>query len=637
MSKVYISSFNTSANYDYCDNYHKHYFKNFLGSGWVCLNKDDILLEPTLEIYLKKNKIEPSVLYFVDANVIVQNNMKYLEKLDCVKCIFMEDINKTSGRIKNFRKLIGTYFTHVFCPYAYCSENYNLDIPIEKLYWLPHCAVSYLNIDYPKIPLYNKILLSGIVNKNIFPMRQKMLELQKKYPDQIDYLEHPTYNWNKHKYIGHNYYKYLSQYLCCFTCCGTEDTPFICQKFFEIPFSGSLLFCYDKYVKLELGKLGFIDGVNYIGCSDNDMEEKLEYILDPKNYNEIRKIRLFGHYLVKKRHTSLHRVNQISSIINTKSSQKIFISNFNNNPDYQYDDITFKNYYKDFENNGWLCVKNDEITKYENLENFLKANNYTPSILYFCFCNTLIEQNLNYLQRLSIKKCIYVDDLHHSSGRVTNMYNNIFSDFTYIFSSYGYCLQKFYPNTNIDKIVWLPHCAISSISIEYNSSPIKKILLTGSTDKKIYPMRAKVLSLQKKYNIEVLEHPSYRYDKHNIIGSKYYQHINKYLCSFACCSNENTPYLVKKFFEIPYSGALLLAYDKYVKGQLRELGFIDMENYISCDESNLCEKIEFILNPNNISIIEKIRLNGYNHVHQNHTSNERVQFIDNILNNSKNF
>jgi hypothetical protein len=635
MTKLYISSFNARPDYDFCDNYHKHYFKNFLDNGWKCLNKDDILAEPSLQVYLSNRNITPSVLYFVNANIIIQQNIKYLEKLDCVKCVFIEDINKVSGRIRQLRRLIAEVFTYIFCPYTYCIDIYNLDIPKEKIYSMPHCAINYLKVEYQRVPKYNKILLSGIVDKNIFPARYKMLELQHKYPNFIDYLEHPTYKWNKHTYIGYNYYKYLNNYLCCFTCCGNENTPFLCQKFFEIPFAGSLLFCYDKYVKEELQRLGFIDMVNYIGCDETNMAERILYIFNPENYNELRKIRLCGHYLVKNRHTSLNRINQINSVIKSNIKHKIFISSFNDCDDYKYDDITFKNYYKDFLDSGWICIRKSEIYKYENLEKFFQANNYNPTIIYFCFCNTLINQNLHYIRQLSIIKCIYIDDLHHNSSRITNMYNEIFTDFNYVFSSYGYCFSKFYPNVNLNKVIWLPHCAISSINISYNLAPKRRILLTGNTDSKIYPMRAKMVNLAKKYKIDVLKHPGYKYDKHNFIGSKYYEYIGEYLCSFVCCSNQNTPYLVKKYFEIPYSGALLLSYDKYIKQQLEQLGFVDMVNYISCDEHNLISKIEFILDPKNAEIVEKIRKSGYDLIHSSHTSKERVKFIDDILSSPK--
>ena len=43
-------------------------------------------------------------------------------------------------------------------------------------------------------------------------------------------------------------------------------------------------------------------------------------------------------------------------------------------------------------------------------------------------------------------------------------------------------------------------------------------------------------------------------------------------------SNNNTPYIVNKFFEIPAAGCLLLAYDEYVQDALKELTLLISEH-----------------------------------------------------------
>jgi hypothetical protein len=68
--------------------------------------------------------------------------------------------------------------------------------------------------------------------------------------------------------------KYLSTFICCFTCCGNLATPYIINKFFEMPASGSLLLAYDEFVKEPLAQLGFIDTVNYISCTRHNIAEK---------------------------------------------------------------------------------------------------------------------------------------------------------------------------------------------------------------------------------------------------------------------------------------------------------------------------------------------------------------------------
>jgi hypothetical protein len=124
---------------------------------------------------------------------------------------------------------------------------------------------------------------------------------------------------------------------------------------------------------------------------------------------------------------------------------------------------------------------------------------------------------------------------------------------------------------------------------------------------------------------------SYRVQNHKYIGHRYIKYINKYLVSVTCCSNERTPYIVSKFFEIPASGALLLAYDEHVKEPLKQLGFIDGENYLSANHDNIEERISFVTDPNNRSFINRIRWNGYQMIWQNHTLFHRAQLIDNTI------
>jgi hypothetical protein len=313
-------------------------------------------------------------------------------------------------------------------------------------------------------------------------------------------------------------------------------------------------------------------------------------------------------------------------------SIKVYISTFNDSPDYEYNDINFKNYYKDFKDLGWLCIKPSDLDICNgSLEQYFILNNIIPNVIYFCFVNTLIENNWKYISSLSCLKYSFMDDLHQSSSRTRNFRFKLIKEFTQIFMTYGYCYRKFFPDILSNKIVWLPHCVISNIKIDFNNSPINKILLSGLVEKRVYPMRQALFDLRGKYPIDVLQHPSYNYNKHEFIGSKFYQYLNKYLCCFTCCSNIETPYIVQKFFEICYSGALLLAYDKYVKQELEKLGFIDGVNYISCNELNIDERIQYVLNPKNLETVNNIRLNGYNLVRINHTSRERAHFIDSIV------
>jgi hypothetical protein len=100
--------------------------------------------------------------------------------------------------------------------------------------------------------------------------------------------------------------------------------------------------------------------------------------------------------------------------------------------------------------------------------------------------------------------------------------------------------------------------------------------------------------------------------------------VNQFKFGFSCCSCKELPYIVAKFFEIPACGSCLIAYDKYVKEPLKELGFIDSENYISISDDNLEDKLKWIFDSNNNDEIERIRKNGFDFVRNNHMLSHRI-------------
>jgi hypothetical protein len=62
--------------------------------------------------------------------------------------------------------------------------------------------------------------------------------------------------------------------------------------------------------------------------------------------------------------------------------------------------------------------------------------------------------------------------------------------------------------------------------------------------------------------------------------------------------------------------------------------FIDGQNYILRSRVNLLEKIDWILNPNNLVQVNKIRFEEYELVKNFHTSTNRYNKVLEILNNS---
>jgi len=280
---------------------------------------------------------------------------------------------------------------------------------------------------------------------------------------------------------------------------------------------------------------------------------------------------------------------------------------------------------------GWIAIDQSQII--HKLSDFftLEYQNH-PTVILFWNTNTFIQKNFNDIISHSWTKCIYMDDLHQSAPSVINFRNSVLKNFDYVFSTYAYTFTKFYPMADTNKIIWYPHNVNNNFTIEFNDEPINKILLSGCLDKNTYPFRHYVHTLSHYTNsIDVLSQLSYSKLNHNFYGHNYLMYINKYIAAIACCSTSNTPYIVNKFFEIPATGALLMAYDKFVEKPLKELGYIDGENYISVNFDNYIEKMNYVLDPLNRLKIDTIRLNGFNLVWSKHTLNLRAKLIDDTI------
>jgi hypothetical protein len=245
---------------------------------------------------------------------------------------------------------------------------------------------------------------------------------------------------------------------------------------------------------------------------------------------------------------------------------------------------------------------------------------------YACFIN----KNIDFiLSRKDINFYIHENDLHYCSSKpktfakYLKLRNNLFeNNHIYILSYYWYHYPKLY-QINQKNIICFPKFVLNNNICDINTDPIMKVLLSGAISSH-YHMR-KYLKKLNHNSVDILRHQC------NVKGENYLKFLNKYICAFTCCLNRDTPYIVNKFFEIPFAGCLLLAYDEFVKLPLQELGFIDGENYISCTKENIIDKINYICDKKNIDEINRIRINGYNLVKNNHTVKSRYEMLNKLV------
>lgn len=294
---------------------------------------------------------------------------------------------------------------------------------------------------------------------------------------------------------------------------------------------------------------------------------------------------------------------------------------------YNINEKNFINAIEYFNEKKYICV---EDTKIDTLENYIKKFDNVKSItILLDNYGVFVYNNLDFI--IKSKKILFLiheNDLHYlkSKPNTCERYKSFRSKLKnnqhiYILAHYWYQYLKLF-SIEKERVIPFPkfifYKDIKELK-EVNTFPIQKILLSGAISKH-YPMR-KFLKNSNNPKIEILD----RND--NINGINYLKYLKNFICCFTCCSNKNTPYIIKKFFEIPLAGCLLLAYDKFVKNELKYLGFIDGFNYLSCDEKNIFEKIEWICNPENRKNIDRIRYNGYRLILDKHSDKNRYNLI----------
>lgn len=205
--------------------------------------------------------------------------------------------------------LIGAY-KHLFHKVNYMYDS----ITNVPSFCIPFTAVNhfYENIKFNNNPK-NKILISGY-RANTYPFRIKLydMSLEDNYKNKLETLQHPNYDNCTHNIINENYYKKLNEYMCCFTDALIYD--YIVLKVFEITSVGSLLLVVDS-ISDELNKLGFYDNVNCIMCNENNIYEKINWILHEDNLNTVNSIRYKGMEMTRKNHNTKKRAYDFNNLL----------------------------------------------------------------------------------------------------------------------------------------------------------------------------------------------------------------------------------------------------------------------------------------------------------------------------------
>jgi hypothetical protein len=254
----------------------------------------------------------PETILFWEGYTFLNAHANDIYRLPCHKVIFADDLHWWSEEMRQL-KLVGFALCEtILSTYGYTWDKFYPEFAgTKRVVWVPHSASPDFMLSYNRCP-ENSILLSGALSHYYYPFRQQMKTLHERGSYAISYHGHPGYHCGydheADEDIGRGYAETINSHRAAFT--DSLIYEYVVAKYFEIPATGALLFA-DEGVTGPLKELGFIENSHYLPVSKENLEERVQYILDERNHEGLDEIRRRGQELVWERHKTSDRARQI--------------------------------------------------------------------------------------------------------------------------------------------------------------------------------------------------------------------------------------------------------------------------------------------------------------------------------------
>lgn len=230
-------------------------------------------------------------------------------------------------------------------------------------------------------------------------------------------------------------------------------------------------------------------------------------------------------------------------------------------------------------------------------------------------------------QDIKIPKGLLIEDLHGELIQYLIAYALDNFKFNFVFTRYRNASRKLLPEIYKVKTDWIPHSINPELLKDYGLVKNYGILLTGSLNSTIYPLRSFVYENLNSYNFFThITRPAESVYHQNPwpTGIEYFKLLNS--SKMSVCSTSIYYYPVIKMFEIPACKSILLS---DCTNEMKQLGFVPNENMIEINVKNLCNQIHNVLK--NEEFMKEIAENGYNLIHKYHTGKQRAfEFVDKL-------
>jgi hypothetical protein len=223
---------------------------------------------------------------------------------------------------------------------------------------------------------------------------------------------------------------------------------------------------------------------------------------------------------------------------------------------------------------------------------------------------------------------VMTDDLHPRHDRMREALRLADG----VLTPYAPQFPAFFPDVDPSRVAWVPHSAGPDFLLPLHAAPRPVVLVSGAMGR-VYPFRRAMrnLALRCPELADLQDHPGYScsfdYSGDMRVGRGFAESMRACLAAFTDASTYG--YLLAKHFEIPATGALLLA-DRAVAPQLALLGFADGVHYLTADASDLEPVVAHIIDPATRPEIDAIRHRGHALVHARHTAAHRAARINEV-------
>jgi Glycosyl transferases group 1 len=284
-------------------------------------------------------------------------------------------------------------------------------------------------------------------------------------------------------------------------------------------------------------------------------------------------------------------------------------------------------------NHGWQHIETNDLWfgKGNVKDRLLARFGELPETILFWEAYELLTAHAAEINRMGCRKVVLANDLHWWNAEMRRMRVVSFALCDKVLSTCAYVWDHFYPEfCGTKPVIWIPHSASPDFLLPFNPCPENAILLSGAITR-CYPLRQQLMELHSRRIQSITHHThpgyhcGYNYTQNNKVGPGYAEAIHSHRAGFT--DSSIFKYVVAKYFEIPATGALLLA-DDAVSRRLRELGFIENTHYLPVSKENLEERIQYVLDERNHDAVDEIRRRGQQLIWERHKISDRSRAID---------